>query len=58
MSFNNIRPAWAIFGDNAIQNYVNGKITFDTAMDTLEELSVDQGMKERLMKCMKEKEQQ
>jgi len=55
---NNIRPAWAIFGDNAIQNYVNGKITFDTAMDTLEELSVDQGMKERLMKCMKEKEQQ
>jgi len=58
MSFNNITPAWAIFGDNAIRNYTNGKITFETAMDTLEELSVDQGMKERLMKCMKEKEQQ
>jgi len=55
---NNIRPAWAIFGDNTIQNYVNGKITFETAMDFLEELSVDQGMKDRLMKCMKEKEQQ
>jgi len=58
MSFNNITPAWIIYADNAIQNYISGVITYETARRFLEELGATPKVMDRLMECKKEKEQQ
>ena len=57
MSFNNIIPAWVIFADNALQNYINGLITYKAAKKFLKELCVTPKVMERLEEIKKEKEQ-